>query len=83
MEVRVSKDRDLNKGDLLSFFYPSTEWSMNRGFECLCGEKGCVGLVKGAKEMERKELERWFVNGYIWDLKEEQERQDKSTATQC
>lgn len=73
MEVRVARNRDLKKGDALSFFYPSTEWSMDRGFECLCGEKECVGQVRGAKEMKRQELEKWFINGYIWELKEAQE----------
>ena len=75
MEVRVAKDRNLEKGDMLSFFYPSTEWEMDRGFKCLCGEKSCVGEVQGAKNMSREELERWFINGYIWELKEEQEKE--------
>jgi hypothetical protein len=75
MEVRVARDRDLKKGDMLSFFYPSTEWQMDRGFRCLCGEEDCVGEVKGAKEMSREELKRWFINGYIWELKDEQEKE--------
>lgn len=65
---------------MLSFFYPSTEWEMDRGFVCLCGEQGCVGVVKGAKDMQREELKRWFVNGYIWELKEEQEKENKGSA---
>lgn len=28
MEIRVRRDRDLKKGDMLSFFYPSTEWEL-------------------------------------------------------
>ncbi|KEQ75893.1 hypothetical protein M436DRAFT_16887, partial [Aureobasidium namibiae CBS 147.97] len=68
MQVRVSRDKELKEGDVLSFFYPSTEWEMDRGFRCLCGEEGCVGEVKGAKNMQREELQRWFVNGYIWEL---------------
>ena len=74
MEVRVARGRDLVKGDMLSFFYPSTEWEMDRGFRCLCGEEGCVGEVKGAKDMSNEELKKWFINGYIWELKEEQEK---------
>ncbi|PRP83951.1 hypothetical protein PROFUN_08635 [Planoprotostelium fungivorum] len=30
MEVRVSRDRDMKKGDGLTFFYPSTEWNMSQ-----------------------------------------------------
>ncbi|KAI5245559.1 hypothetical protein E4T43_03113 [Aureobasidium subglaciale] len=73
MQVRVARDRELKVGDALSFFYPSTEWEMDRGFECLCGEEGCVGQVKGAKDMSKEELNKWFINGYIWSLVEERD----------
>jgi len=29
--------RDINPGDTLTFFYPSTEWDMEQNFECQCG----------------------------------------------
>lgn len=73
MEVRVARGKELRVGDSLSFFYPSTEWKMDRGFKCLCGEEGCVGEVKGAEGMEKEGLEKWFVNGYIWELVEERD----------
>ena len=50
---------------------------MDRGFKCLCREKGCVGEVKGAEGMEKEELEKWFVNGYIWELVEERDGKGK------
>jgi hypothetical protein len=78
MEVRVARGTDLKKGDMLSFFYPSTEWEMDRGFGCLCGEESCVGEVKGAKEMSKEELKRWFINDYIWELKDEQEKENSA-----
>lgn len=31
--------REIRKGETLSFFYPSTEWEMDRPFDCQCGEK--------------------------------------------
>lgn len=31
--------REIRKGETLSFFYPSTEWEMDRPFDCRCGEK--------------------------------------------
>jgi len=77
MEIRVARARALEVGDGLSFFYPSTEWEMDRGFACLCGEEACVGVVGGARDMEREELDKWFVNGYIWDLVEERDGKKK------
>lgn len=38
--------RDIQPGDELSFFYPSTEWEMAQGFECKCGAK--VGIIPRA-----------------------------------
>jgi len=75
MEVRVARDRDLEKGDDLTFFYPSTEWSFSRPFECLCeaGEGKCVGRVEGAKGFEKEKLEKWFVNKHIWDMVRERD----------
>ncbi|KAL1304939.1 hypothetical protein AAFC00_003851 [Neodothiora populina] len=79
MEVRVVKDRDLNEGDELSFFYPSTEWAFDRPFECLCGaaQRGgtCLGMVRGAKYLSREELERggWFVNKHILGMVRERD----------
>ncbi|MGK7904081.1 MAG: SET domain-containing protein-lysine N-methyltransferase [Hormoscilla sp.] len=29
-------------GEELTFFYPSTEWSMDRQFDCLCQSKDCL-----------------------------------------
>lgn len=44
-EVRVSEDGEgLKEGDELTFFYPSTEWSMAQPFDCLC-----KGVMKGRK----------------------------------
>ena len=35
----VSASRDIEAGEMLSFFYPSTEWHMDRPFVCQCGEE--------------------------------------------
>ncbi|KAH8691229.1 hypothetical protein BGW36DRAFT_305382, partial [Talaromyces proteolyticus] len=36
MEIRVSRNRDLKKGDMLSFLYPSTEWVLVQSFDSSC-----------------------------------------------
>lgn len=34
--------RDIKAGDVLEFFYPSTEWNMAQPFDCSCGAKVCL-----------------------------------------
>ena len=52
----------------LTFFYPSTEWEMDRPFICLCGAPQCVRLVAGAKYLSVDTLSRYFINQHIRDL---------------
>jgi len=68
MEVRVVAERALKKGDMLTFFYPSTEWEMAQEFECSCGSKGCLGRITGAKNMRVEELRRYWLNAHIEEL---------------
>jgi len=75
MEVRVSRSRDLKVGDELNFFYPSTEWKMDKPFACLCESgKECLGTLNGAAYMDSSTLgtDRWFINDHILRLKAQQ-----------
>jgi hypothetical protein len=67
-EVRVSSDRDLKEGDELTFFYPSTEWSMAQAFECGCGDAECRGRITGAKDMDKEILKEYWLNAHIEEL---------------
>lgn len=40
--------RKIEIGEELTFFYPSTEWSMAQGFDCICQSKDCLGQIQGA-----------------------------------
>ena len=40
--------QDIEIGDQLTFFYPSTEWKMEQPFTCICGYTKCIGLIEGA-----------------------------------
>ncbi|GAP90085.1 putative galactose-proton symport [Rosellinia necatrix] len=73
MEVRVHRNRDLKKGDILSFFYPSTEWEMSQPFDCWCGAgKGiCFGRIEGAVRLDPERLKGYWINGYIKEMLEE------------
>lgn len=69
-EVRVVKNRPLRKGDKLSFFYPSSEWSMAQPFDCHCGAGNsvCLGRIEGAERMDEAVLNHYWLNDHIKDL---------------
>ena len=67
-ELRVARDRELDVGDELTFFYPSTEWASGRPFRCECRAKECIGWFRGAKDLPRKTLDMYFVNKHIDEM---------------
>ncbi|KAL3474788.1 D-isomer specific 2-hydroxyacid dehydrogenase [Aspergillus californicus] len=75
MEVRVVDDRPLKAGDALTFFYPSSEWEMDQKFQCNCGAGGCRGWISGAGQMEREQLQGYWLNPHIEELLREKEGQ--------
>lgn len=66
--LTVTAARDIAAGEELTFFYPSTEWEMDRPFVCLCGAPQCVRLVAGAKYLSVDTLSRYFINRHIHQL---------------
>ncbi|TLD07947.1 hypothetical protein PspLS_12170 [Pyricularia sp. CBS 133598] len=76
MEMRVNRDRPLKKGDMLSFFYPSTEWILAQPFDCWCGagEDKCFGRIEGAGKMDPARLKEYWLNGYIEEMLKEKVR---------
>jgi hypothetical protein len=51
----------------LSFFYPSTEWSMAEPFRCDCTAPGCIGVVAGASGLDPSTLARHELSPVIRD----------------
>ena len=56
---------DIVAGEELTYFYPSTEWDMDRPFVCLCGAPECVGIVSGAKDLPPEALRRYTLAPHI------------------
>ena len=75
-EVRVARDRDLQVGDEMTWFYPSTEWASPRPFQCRCGAEGreCIGFQRGSKYLSRERLDKHFVNKHVDDLVAERDQ---------
>ncbi|KUR73018.1 hypothetical protein AQZ52_07430 [Novosphingobium fuchskuhlense] len=59
--------RDIAAGEECTFFYPSTEWTMDRAFDCLCGSSACLGRIAGADMLDADALERYAFNQHILD----------------
>jgi hypothetical protein len=60
--------RDIEKGEELYFFYPSTEWQMDAPFICLCGSANCINVVAGARFLPLSTLERHYLNPHIREM---------------
>ncbi|GAB1199272.1 hypothetical protein APSETT444_008618 [Aspergillus pseudonomiae] len=66
-EVRVADDRPLAVGDELTFFYPSTEWTMVQPFQCRCGAGlgKCLGRIAGASQIHSSVPKEYWLNIHI------------------
>ena len=67
MEVRVGEAKPLKEGELLTFFYPSSEWDMSQPFKCLCDSESCLGYIAGAKQLSESgvDLSKYWMNPHI------------------
>ncbi|KAK4938079.1 hypothetical protein LTR10_021400 [Elasticomyces elasticus] len=72
-EVRVRSDRNIAKGEELTWFYPQTEWVSARPFQCQCGAASdiCVGLQRGSKYLTRSQLEGHELAPHVLALLDE------------
>ena len=57
--------RSIQKGDELTFFYPSTEWDMAQPFTCHCGSKDCLKEIKGALYISEEILSKYRLTRFI------------------
>lgn len=49
----------------MTFFYPSTEWSMTQSFDCLCGSEKCFNKIQGAKYISPIRLRQYGLSKHI------------------
>lgn len=61
----VTAIRNISVGEEFTFFYPSTEWSMAQGFDCLCQSDKCLGYIQGAAHLLHNVLENYKFSEYI------------------
>ena len=64
--------RDIEAGEELTFFYPSTEWSMDQAFKCTCGKPSCLGIINGAAYLDKNLIENYKLADHIMEKLSEQ-----------
>lgn len=57
--------RPISLDDELTFFYPSTEWSMFHCFSCNCGASTCLGNIRGASSLSPDILKQYRLSEFI------------------
>ena len=57
--------KEIAKNEEISFFYPSTEWSMSQPFKCFCNSLSCLGMIQGAAHLENNVVINYRFSDYI------------------
>lgn len=57
--------KPISEGDEMTFFYPSTEWSMAQPFICNCGTSKCLGEINGAAHIPEQILATYKLTRFI------------------
>jgi len=66
--------RDIEKGELLTFNYLTTEYDMNVEFQCICGEQKCFSSIKGYKYLSNEDKDyvksNFGISNYLVSMSE-------------
>lgn len=57
--------KEIQPGDEMLFFYPSTEWDMSQPFDCFCGTPQCLHTIKGAAYLSDEVAMRYRLTAFI------------------
>lgn len=57
--------KDIEEGEELTFFYPSTEWEMAQAFLCHCQNSNCLHSIRGAAFLPDEILRQYRLTDFI------------------
>lgn len=63
--MQIISLKNIEPGDELTFFYPSTEWKMAQPFSCYCGSKNCLQKIQGAYYISDDILKQYRLTDFI------------------
>jgi hypothetical protein len=52
-------------GEEITFFYPSSEWDIDRSFDCCCNSHNCLGQIKGARHLTNEQRLQYRFTEFI------------------
>ena len=61
----ISCLKKIDIAEALTFFYPSTEWSMEQAFDCLCSSEKCLQKIQGAAYLSSDVLKNYRLSEHI------------------
>lgn len=64
-KMELSALKDISAGDELTFFYPSTEFSMASPFNCFCGANNCLHKIQGAAFLPAEVIHHYKFTNFI------------------
>ena len=74
--MEVVAVREIQEGDEMTFFYPSTEWDMAQPFACLCGTASCLGQIRGAAHIAPSVIRHYKLTNFIQQQLHDRSNQD-------
>ena len=57
--------REIEEGEEITFFYPSSEWEMSETFTCNCGKNNCLERISGAVNMPKPIINKYRLTQFI------------------
>ena len=69
--------KDIEEGNEMTFFYPSTEWDMAQPFTCYCGAPACLGQISGAAHINEDVLSNYKLTRFIQQQLHDRSKKDK------
>lgn len=63
--MKIVALKEIAEGDEMTFFYPSTEWSMAQPFKCYCGSSRCLGEIRGAAHINPEVISTYTLTRFI------------------
>jgi SET domain len=57
--------KEIQQGEEMTFFYPSTEWEMIQPFHCYCGSPNCIGQIRGAAFLPKNVRRNYRLTDFI------------------
>jgi hypothetical protein len=67
-DMQVIALREIYPAEEITFFYPSTEWTMAQPFQCLCNSARCLKYIRGAAFLSLDVISSYRLSAHVQRL---------------